>query len=303
MRIQAYSSRKAWELTGSGGFFPAAVSTDNPRSGLYNIAMRVVYLDSLLFFELVSDLMLLWAAGKLCQARRRKLRLLAAAGLGAAYTLLSLLWPPAASAPGKASALCAMLLAAYGREKGLWRLGLAFLAMCAVYAGAASAVIWTSGRASLRALVFALGISLGVCALPFRFSGRRGGRARLRLVCGGRSIELTALRDTGNRLREPLSGGPALIAEERTLLPLLEPEVQAQLLATAGLPAPERLTVLGPGFRLLPYRTLGGNGLLLAFRPEQVYIDGALSPGVWAALSPEPLQPGDGCAALLGGDE
>ena len=265
--------------------------------------MRVVYLDSLLFFELVSDLTLLWAAGKLCQARRQKLRLLAAACLGAVYALLSLLWPPAASLPGKAVSLAGMLLAAYGREKGLWRLGLAFLAMCAVYAGAASAVIWTAGRASLRALVFALGISLGVCALPFRFSGRRGGRVRLRLVCGDRSVELTALKDTGNQLREPLSGDPALIAEEADLLPLLEPALRSRLAATAGLPAPERLTVLGPGFRLLPYRTLGGSGLLLAFRPERVYADGALCPGIWAALFPGPLRPGDGCAALLGGDE
>ena len=265
--------------------------------------MRVVYLDSLFFFEMASDLTLLWAAGKLCQARRRKLRLLAAAGLGAAYALLSLLWPPAASLPGKIISLSVMLLAAYGREKGLWRLGLAFLALCAVYAGAASAVIWTAGRASLRALVFALGISLGVCALPFRFSGRRGGKAQLRLVCGDRSVELTALRDTGNRLREPLSGAPALIAEERALLPLLEPELRSRLTATAGLTAPERLMVLGPGFRLLPYRTLGENGLLLAFRPERVYVDGTLCPDIWAALCPGPLRPGDGCAALLGGDE
>ena len=155
----------------------------------------------------------------------------------------------------------------------------------------------------IRALVFALGISLGVCALPFRFSGKRGGQARLRLVCGDRSVELTALRDTGNRLREPLSGAPALIAEERALLPLLEPELRSRLTATAGLPAPERLMVLGPGFRLLPYRTLGENGLLLAFRPERVYVDGTLCPDIWAALCPGPLRPGDGCAALLGGDE
>ena len=265
--------------------------------------MRVLYLDSLLFFELASDLTLLWAAGKLCQARRRKLRLLAAAFLGAGYALLSVLWAPAASLAGKAVSLAAMLLIAYGREKSLWRLGLAFLAMCAVYAGAASAVIWTSGRASLRALVFALGVSLGVCALPFRFSGRRGGRVRLRLVRGSRCIELTALRDTGNRLREPLSGDPALIAAEADLLPLLEPELQSRLSATAGLSAPERLTILGPGFRLLPYRTLQGGGLLLAFRPDQVFLDGTLCPGLWAALSPGPLRPGDGCTALLGGDD
>ena len=265
--------------------------------------MRVLYLDSLLFFELVSDVTLLWAAGTLCQARRRKLRLLAAASLGAIYALLSVLWPPAASLPGKVLSLAVMLLTAYGKEKGLWRLSLAFLAMCAVYAGAASAVIWTAGKASLRALVFALGISLGICALPFRFSGRRGGIVRLRLVRGSRSVELNALRDTGNRLREPLSGDPALIAAEADLLPLLEPEVQSRLLATAGLPAPERLTVLGAGFRLLPYRTLEGGGLLLAFRPDQVFVDGTYCPGLWAALSPGPLHPGDGCAALLGSDE
>ncbi len=265
--------------------------------------MRVLYVDSLLFFELVSDFTLLWAAGKLCQAARRKLRLLAAAVLGAAYTLLAVLWPPAARLPCKAAALGLMLLTAYGGERRLGRLSLAYLAMCAVYAGAASAVVWTAGKASLRSLVFALGISLGVCALPFRFSGKRGGRVRLRLERGTRSVELLALRDTGNLLREPLSGEAALIAEEAALLPLLEPELRRRLTATGGLPAPERLLALGPGFRLLPYRTLDGEGLLLAFRAERAYMDGQPGPGLWAALAPGPLNAGDGCTALLGGDE
>ncbi len=265
--------------------------------------MRVIYIDSLLFFELVSDVTLLWAAGKLCQARRRFLRLLGAGALGAAYTLLAVLWSPAASLPCRAAALAAMLLTAYGGERRLWRLGLAFLAMCAVYAGVASAVVSAMGRPTLRALVFALGMSLGVCALPFRFSGRRGGTVRLRLVCGDRSVELTALRDTGSLLREPISGAPALIAEESALLPLLEPAQRQLLRCTAGLAAPERLPLLGTGFRLLPYRTLEGSGLLLAFRPERVYADGALCSGLWAALSPGPLEPGNGCTALLGGED
>ena len=265
--------------------------------------MRVVYIDSLLFFELVSDLTLLWAAGKLCEARRRKLRLLAAAALGAGYTLLAVLWTPAATLPCRAASLGLMLLTAYGGERGLGRLSLAFLAMCAVYAGAASAVVWAAGKASLRALVFALGMSLGVCALPFRFSGRRGGRVRLRLERKGNCVELLALRDTGNRLREPISGEAALIAEEEILLPLLEPELRQRLRATAGLSAAERLPLLGPGFRLLPYRTLNGGGLLLAFRPDKVYANGIPLPGLWAALSPGSLDLGDECTALMGGDE
>ena len=265
--------------------------------------MRVLYIDSLLFFELASDVALLWAAGKLCQARRRTLRLLGAGAMGAAYTLLAALWSPAAALPCRAVSLAAMLLISYGGERRLWRLGLSFLAMCAVYAGVAEAVVLAAGRATLRALLFALGMSLGVCALPFRFSGRRGGVVRLRLVCGEKSVELYALRDPGNRLREPLSGAPALIAEEAALLPLLEPAQRELLRSTAGLSAPERLTLLGTGFRLLPYRTLEGGGLLLAFRPEQAYADGTPCPGLWAALSPGPLDPGNGCTALLGGDD
>ena len=133
--------------------------------------MRVLYLDSLFWLELIADTILLWAAGKL------------AAGLiGSGYSLLALFFPPAAALPGKAASLALMLLAAYGGEKQLWRPGLAYLFLCAVYGGVAAAVMLAAGRATARALVFSAGISMGVCALPFRFTGRRGGKSSLRLV-------------------------------------------------------------------------------------------------------------------------
>ena len=265
--------------------------------------MKVLYIDSLLIFELASDVTLLWAAGKLCRAGRRPLRLLAAGGLGAAYTLLTVLWAPAGTLVCRAAVLAAMLLTAYGGERGLWRIGLAYLGMCAVYAGAAAAVTYTAGRASLRALLFALGMSLGLCSLPFRFPRPAGGTVQLTLVCGDRQVELRALRDTGNRLREPISGEGTVIADEAALLPLLKPEQRLSLARSAGKPAAERLLSLGPGFRLLPYRTLDGGGLLLAFRPERVYMDGVCRCDLWAALAPGPLAPGSGCSAIIGGEQ
>lgn len=264
--------------------------------------MRVLYIDSLLFFEFLSDLTLLWAAGKLCGARR-SLRLLPAALLGAGYALLAALWAPAGLLPGRIAALAGMLLTAYGGEKRLWRLALAFLCMCAVYAGVATAVSLTAGETTLRALIFALGMSLGICALPFRFAGKRGGTVRLKLVTGTGAVELQALLDTGNQLREPISGAPVIIAQEELLLPLLEEQQRETLLRSRGMTADLRLLQLGGGFRLLPYRTLDGEGFLLAFRPGEVYVDGQKRDGYWAALSPRPIAAGAGCTALMNGEE
>ncbi len=264
--------------------------------------MRVLYIDSLLLFEFLSDLTLLWAAGKLCGARR-SWRLLPAALLGAGYALLAALWEPAGLLPGRIGALALMLLLAYGGEKRLWRLALAFLCMCAVYAGVATAVSLTAGETTLRALVFALGMSLGICALPFRYAGRRGGIVRLKLVTQAGEVSLQALLDTGNQLREPISGAPVIIAREEELLPLLEESRRAALLRSRHLPAELRLVELGGGFRLLPYRTVDGEGFLLAFRPEAVYVDGELRRGYWAAMSPRPIAARSGCTALMNGEE
>ncbi len=263
--------------------------------------MRVLYLDSLFWLELTADTVLLWAAGKLCCIRRRWWRLLSAGLIGSAYTVLALLFPPAASPAGKAASLALMLLAAYGGEKRLWRPALAYLFLCAVYGGVAAAVTLAAGRATARALVFSAGISLGVCALPFRFTGPRGGSCRLRLIGEGGEVTLTALRDTGNRLTDPFSGKPVIIASESVLRPLFTQEQQRILSATEGLPPGERMALLGKGFCLLPLRTVSGSTLALCGKAETVYQDGLALGPCRVVFSREPIQ-GGGCTALIGGD-
>lgn len=258
-------------------------------------------MDSLLGLELIADTILLWAAGKLCRMRRRMLRLLTAGLLGSAYTLLALLFPPAASLPGKAASLALMLLAAYGGEKQLWRPALAFLFLCAVYGGVSSAVMLAAGRATARALVFSAGISLGVCALPFRFTGSKGGTCRLRLVGEGGAVTLTALRDTGNRLTDPFSGNPVVISTEEELIPLFTEEQRAILRATADESPEARLAQLGKGFCLLPLRTVGGRTLGLSGKVDAVYQDGQALGPCRVVFSREPILC-DGCSAIIGGD-
>ena len=268
----------------------------------YTAGMRVLYIDSLFWLELTADTLLLWASGKLCAARRHIWRLGLAGTFGAAYAVLTVFFTPAASLCGKAAALLGMLLIAYGGEKRLWRLLLSFLCMCAVFSGVTLAVTLAAGKNSARALLFSLGVSLGVCSLPFRFAGRRGGTAELTLRGDGGTVTIPALLDTGNELREPISGRPVILASEDALLPLFPAETRRILADTALLSAPERLTRLGRGFRLLPVETAVGTGLTLAFRVSSVAVDGRERGGGWAAFSPQPIRTSGGCCALICGD-
>ncbi len=263
--------------------------------------MRVLYLDSLFWLELIADTLLLWAAGRLCCIRRRPLRLLAAGAVGAGYTLFVLFFPLAAKLAGKATALALMLLLAYGGEKKLWRPALTFLFLCTVYGGVAAAVTLAAGKATARALVFSAGISMGVCALPFRFAGTRGGRCRLRLIGEGGEVTLTALRDTGNRLTDPFSGKPVVISSETELLPLFSEGERRILAASAKEPPEKRMELLGKGFCLIPLQTVSGSALALSGKVREAYQDGRALGPCRVVFSKDPIEI-EGCSAIIGGD-
>jgi len=105
-----------------------------------------------------------------------------------------------------------------------------------------------------------------------------GWLVRLRLSVDGRTARFPALIDTGNRLREPFSGLPVLIAEAALLKDIL----------------PKR------GYRIVRFGALGGEGRMACFKPTAVWIEQGLRrrpvPEIWVAVSPTPL-PG-ACRAL-----
>lgn len=102
----------------------------------------------------------------------------------------------------------------------------------------------------------------GVMWLSERYLRRRAPQGRLyrvSLTMGERSVVFPCLYDSGNHLVEPFTGKPVLVMERETLSPLLE------------VPDPECLPV-GHGWRLVPYDTLGGSGLLPAFLPDKLVV-------------------------------
>ena len=83
---------------------------------------------------------------------------------------------------------------------------------------------------------------------------------RVTVEMGERQTTFPCLYDSGNHLIEPFSGFPVLVVER---------EVAEQVVAVPS--DPEELPI-GQGWRLIPYDTLKGGGLLPAFTPLRVKI-------------------------------
>ena len=280
----------------------------------------VVYLDRVFLLNLLLDYLLLLAAAQLSGRTLRRLRLLACAAGGGIYAALTFLsgcgflrTPLCQLAVGSIMALCA-----YGGRR---RPALLFLLLSGGLAGFVLALgLWAGSPTGLLGRVYRgevswpllLGAALGFYVLLRLLLGqgaRQGGGELLKItisVCG-RKQTVTALHDTGNTLRDPVSGRPALVLERNAAEELWPPEVAAVL--ASPLPPEEKMARLhrqgaAVTFSLLPFRSVGTPaGLLLAARSDYIEINGRRYPRTPVALSEHPVSDGGGYHALWGDPE
>lgn len=135
------------------------------------------------------------------------------------------------------------------------------------------------------------GLLLVLCVLGLPHSV--GMLVPVELRYGPKCIRVTALRDTGNTLRDPASGKPVLVlgADAAQELTGLSPQ---------QLRTPVESMEALPGLRLIPYRAICGSGLLLALRIQNLQIGDWSGSGL-VAFAPEVLSLEGKFQALTGG--
>ena len=271
--------------------------------------MAVIYLDSFALLNLGVNYLILACAGKLDGQPVHMGRCLLGAGLGAGYALLTLLpgWSFLEHPACKASGAVAMLLVAYGRSDRLLRVGALFLVLSCAFGGGLLLFSMVRGETAtgigilgpplgMRGILIAAALSYGFLSflLGREFSHGGPGRELMRLTLSrqGNSVTLLALRDTGNTLRDPLTGRPVVVVEGekvRTLLP--------------ELPCLDREALSDPVALLGRLKDRKGLRLqLLPLRMDRAEYGRVVCRNCLTALSPTPVSDGGNYSALIGGD-
>ena len=255
----------------------------------------VIYLDGFMGLNFLVDWLLLLGVNRLCGNPPGSGRTAAAAALGGGYAGACLL-PGCGFLAGSLwrwASLGVMSLVAFGMSRSALRRGRLFVLLSMALGGLA-----ISARTNCPwGLIGCAGALTALCHLGFH--GRADAPEQIPMVLerNGRRVALTALRDTGNLLRDPITGESVLVADAEIgdRLLGLSPEELGHPVETMQARPELRL-------RLLRYATAGSEGgFLLALRCRQVTKAGKT---VHRTVAFSPVRLGDGTyQALTGGTE
>lgn len=249
-----------------------------------------MYMGVVILLSSVVDFLLLLGTNRLCGYRASFGRCALGAVTGGLHSGLCMLRPLRflGNPIWRAVCLAAMALIGFGMHKSAWRRGAVFAILSLALNGIAQGF---EGSSVVAVVVAAVGLSL-LCIIGFR--GRLPGQVfvPVEISQGDTSVQLTALRDTGNALQDPVTGQTVLVIDAKSagkLTGLTKEQLQKPV---------ETMGVI-PGLRLIPYRAVGKEGgLMLAMKFQDVKI-GKHTGSQLVAFAPEGL--GGAYEAVTGG--
>ena len=237
------------------------------------------------------DILLLLAATRLCGYPARLYRVILAGFLGGLHSACCLL-------PGfyflgntlwRIVSLGFIAVTAYGISLSAVRRGVIFAFLSLALGGAVMGL----NKGGIIGTLSAAGVITLLCFFGFRGRIMGSNYLPVELSYGDTHIRITALQDTGNTLRDPITGRQVLVvgadvAQKLTGLSLQQLRTPIETIGAL------------PGLRLIPYRSVGSNSFLLAIHLPKVKI-GSWQGGTLVAFAPDTLSSEGAYQALTGG--
>lgn len=251
-----------------------------------------VYLDLVMGLNFAVDLLLLMGTNRLAGFASEGKRVVGAAALGSVYSGACLLhsFRFLGSTLWRVMTLAGMAGIAFGWNRSACRRCGVFVLLSMALGGLAVSF----GKGNVAVLLLGAAGLWVLCRVAF--GDGVGGReyVDVEISQGDITVNLTALRDSGNTLQDPVTGESVLV---------IGPKATEQLTGLKPQQLRTPLESLGsyPGLRLIPYKAVGcSGGMLLAKRFDQVKI-GKKQGRVLVAFAPEGLGEGQMYQALTGG--
>lgn len=251
------------------------------------------YWGWVVFFDFSVNFLLLLGTNRLRQSPQNFGRCVFAAAVGGLHAGLCLL--PGFSFLGNSLwrmvSICGMSVVAFGMKRAAVSKGAVFLFLKLALGGIAVNI----GNHSHWAVFLG---AFGIAALCFLgFENTADGRQIPVVIQKGNVVKkIIALHDTGNTLKDPVTGQAVLVVDGELAWDLAGLTME-QLLS----PIETMASASVSGLRLIPFRSVGCScGMLLAIRADQVWINGSKG-GNLVAFAPQTIGSSTTYQALSGG--
>ncbi|MFI3251160.1 MAG: sigma-E processing peptidase SpoIIGA [Eubacteriales bacterium] len=281
--------------------------------------MNVIYIDTLFLLNTIVDYLLLLASARIAGEPLARGRFLLGALLGGGYAVAIFILPFLESMGYKLIIFILIILISFANSRRLLRQALIFLSLSSAFAGGILAIGLLGGQGltlqggviyssmDLKIVLLSASLCYGILSLLYRGHGQHthldGELVNVQVTISGKEISFTGLRDTGNSLKDPISGKGVVVVDGEILRPLFPPsqtptieELREPTLALERLSQGEMTGRL----RLLPYRAVGVQGLLLALRVDTLQIGDYTTHRPLVALSPTAVSDGGNYQGLIG---
>lgn len=246
-----------------------------------------VYADVLLVINLFVNYALLLCSSMIMKNSASRARVLLGAAIGAFYGLVIFLpdMPSLAELLLRLAATGLIVFGTFGFKnlRYFLRCFFTFFAVSFAFGGimlvlwvtvAPVGMVYSNGAVYFDIDLAVLAVSTVVCfavvSLISHFTARRAPKdsiALVKIVYGGKTVNATALVDTGNSLCEGFSGYPVALGEYSTLEKIIPSAVRDFLDGKELSPSAD--------FRVVMHKTVSGTGLLPVFKPDYIEIKSA----------------------------
>ena len=228
----------------------------------------VIYLDGVMGLNFLVDWLLMLGVNRMSGFPPGLGRTAAAAAMGGGYAGMCLVPGFAFLGNGlwRSVSLGVMSMTAFGMDRTALRRGVLFVVLSMALGGLALSM----DTGHVPELLGCAGVLALLCRIGFR--GKAGAQSFFPVTIGhgGRQVRVNALADTGNNLRDSLTGESVTVADARVgaeLLGLSEQELSDPVGVLARHPELP--------LRLIPCRTVGQDGtFLLGLRCDRVTVNG-----------------------------
>ncbi|MBO5682686.1 MAG: sigma-E processing peptidase SpoIIGA [Clostridia bacterium] len=249
---------------------------------------ETVYVDILFLINFSMDFLCLFLAGKFFGMKISLLRILLSASLGGVYSVLSLF-----ISVGKILAftidvaVCTLMCLVCFKLKSLPLYTLVYVAISMMLGGVMTAIFNLLNRLDLPLTggstdgisVWMFGalaaISAGITILGGSLFKKRAVQKNVQvgITYEGRKITLSGMTDSGNLLKDPISGAACIIVDIDSMRSILSAEVRAAA-KRGDISLIKNLKVKDArSIRLIPIKTAAGDGMLVGIKVDCVTLD------------------------------